>query len=547
MNRFWLLIFGLPFVAAATIDLKDEPLDWPGTYHFEAVRMSISAGNVQDYSVWKTNHSSRVDYNKGAVKSIIVDENEKYRYGVSYEIHPETDDGEDPIFKCNVLLGSEDNMFDLKVILPETDNFEYVGPDSQTVENTIKFVAEDSDLETKTIKTIWATYDEKNNNWHPVRYEVKNYNELLGLLEKHEIWDYFNFNTGFDKSAFDVSQYDCDDENVEEHTLQSETVTKFLMFMDPENDKHVNHVFNSFKNKFVRNYVDNNEHETRRNIFRKNMRLITETNRQKLGYTLGVTQFADRTPEEMQRHKGLRTRPEGKVGNIPFPYPEHKIRDMAEDLPSEYDLRILGYVSKVKNQEDCGSCWTFGTTAAAEGALARINGGRLLSLSNQAILDCAWPYGGSGCEGGSDNAAYDWMMKFGLPTEEEYGSYTNADGICNIKNMSTIYPIRGWTDVTPLNVEALKVAAVNHGPLSVSIDATDKFSLYTGGIFYDTTCTTKRLNHEMALVGYGERDGDTYWIIKNSWGPDWGVEGYLLISSRNNNCGIATEPTYVVY
>ncbi|KAJ0180369.1 hypothetical protein K1T71_003773 [Dendrolimus kikuchii] len=305
---------------------------------------------------------------------------------------------------------------------------------------------------------------------------------------------------------------------------------------------------NSFIKKYDRKYAHEKEVSMRKAIFKQNIRLVKETNRRNLGYKLTINHFADRTPEEMKKYRGLHRRPEGKIGTIPFPYTESRLKEVASDLPVEYDARIYGLVSTVKNQEECGSCWTFGTTAAAEGALAKSNGGKLITLANQALVDCAWPFGAAGCDGGTDNAAYEWMQEYGLPTEAEYGPYANRDGFCHIKNMTKTYPIKGFTDVTPNSIGALKVALVNHGPLSVSIDADPiSFNLYSSGIYYESTCDPRSLNHEVTLVGYGEKDGETFWIIRNSWGPQWGIDGYMHISSRENACGITTEPTYVVF
>ncbi|KAL4714099.1 hypothetical protein ACJJTC_008453 [Scirpophaga incertulas] len=261
----------------------------------------------------------------------------------------------------------------------------------------------------------------------------------------------------------------------------------------------------------------------------------------------------------MFKSTGLIRRPEGVKGNIPFPYPANQLEEVAATLPAEYDTRLYGLVGTVKNQQECGSCWTFGTTVSMEGAVARANAGKFVTLSNQALVDCAWAifqsrYGAHGCDGGSDTAAYHWIMDNGMPTQADYGDYLNKDGYCHIKNMTKLYTIKGFVDVVPNSVEALKVAVVNHGPLTVSVNVNELFNTTptefsmskTGEYTIYIPSNPNALNHEVALVGYGEQDGETYWILKNSWGPEWGLDGYMHISSRNNVCGVATEPTYVV-
>ncbi|KAJ8725478.1 hypothetical protein PYW08_003661 [Mythimna loreyi] len=526
----------------------NKPLKWPSQYALKAKRMSLTDNVIEDYAIWKNSKQSRIDYNGGQVKSFVTSKDKNFRYGVKYEIYPEASIEQDVITVCNNIEGNRWERLTPETILPEVDGFEAEIEETMNDKDCIKFVYDSDEDGVDSENTIWAYYDRRARAWVPVRYEVLEFNTWLGSKTKHEIWDFYDYEKDFSfRSVFDIGDYGCSEEEAIKHTMDSESVTKHLLFIDAENDKHVDHVFNTFKKNHNRKYSDAEEHAMRRSLFQQTMREVIQTNRQNKGYKLAINQFADKTPEEMNRYMGLRRRPEGKVGNVPFPYDEKKIEEISNDIPSEFDLRLLGVVSNVKNQEECGSCWTFGTTAAVEGALARNNGGKLMALSNQALVDCAWAFGAGGCDGGADSEAYEWMMEYGLPTEAEYGPYKNRDGECNIKNMTKTFPIRGYTDVTPLSVGALKVALINHGPLSVSIDASKAFGKYSSGIFYDTECDQIRLNHEVSLVGYGERDGDTFWILKNSWGPQWGIGGYMYISARDNVCGVATEPTYVVF
>ncbi|KAG6452924.1 digestive cysteine proteinase 2 [Manduca sexta] len=542
---FFALLFFTDVTFGKTLREGDPELSWPERYTVAANRVSLTSGNGEDYRAWKTEESSRIDYNNGAVKSIVKGSTPEFPGGAKYEIHPEANEDASSVIKCNIIDG-QSTIILLESILPDVEGFTCAGRDPINDKDSSRFEYRNAEQGIDTRKVVWAVFDDQLQAWIPVRYEEKIFNDVLGYLSKHDVWDFFEFVTGWDDSTFDTDKYGCGVEYTE-HTMDSESVTQHLLFIDPENDKHVDHVFNAFKHKHNKEYKDNDEHATRKRIFQDKMRLIRSTNRKNLGYKLAVNQFADRSPEEMKRYQGLLRRPEGKTGNIPFPYTDSHIKAMEPLLPYEYDLRLLGLISWVKNQEDCGSCWSFGTTAAMEGALARRNGGMLLSLSNQALIDCAWPHGARGCDGGSDNAAYEWMMQYGLPTVAEYGPYLNKDGYCRIKNMTMIYPIKGFTDVPPYNVEALKVAIINHGPLSASVHITDSFQLYAGGIFYDASCSSDpaMLNHEVSLVGYGTLNQETFWILKNSWGPTWGVDGYMLISARDNSCGVTTEPTYI--
>ena len=102
----------------------------------------------------------------------------------------------------------------------------------------------------------------------------------------------------------------------------------------------------------------------------------------------------------------------------------------------------------------------------------------------------------------------------------------------------------------PATEEALKIAVATQGPISVAIDATRSFQMWKfhhSGVYYGTDCRSDFLNHAVTVVGYGTEDGQDYWLVKNSWGSDWGEEGYIKMSrNRNNNCGIASQPCYAV-
>ncbi|CAH2086731.1 unnamed protein product [Euphydryas editha] len=532
------ILFLLAATAAAK-SIKDEELPnlkWAKQYSFEATKSSLTSGLVEDISYWRTSKKCRIDYNKGAVKMIAEKGSRRGGHGVGYKIYPVTTEQYTNEMKCEKREGTPARLVKLIDVLPSTSDFTHVGKDILDAGEVQKFIYEEDDINDKSKKILWASLDKKSSSWIPVKLEEIEFNPWVGNLKSHYVWNIFNYKTEVDSEVFDVEKYNCDENKRDD-----------ISNIDVNNKLHVELAFKKYKDTHNKQYKDEDEHEMRRKIFEKNLRLIQEHNRKNNSYILGINKFSDQTPEEMQRRKGLIRRKAGEVGNVPFPYTTSKIAEISETLPKQYDLRLFGIISPVGDQEDCGSCWTFGTTAAVEGALARNNGGRLLRLANQALIDCAWGFGVAGCEGGSDTAAYRWMMEYGLPTVEEYGPYRNKDGFCEIENMTQTYRIKGFTDVTPFSVEALKVALVNHGPLSVSIHATDVLKMYTGGILYDPSCDPSSLNHEVTLVGYGEQDGDSYWIVRNSWGTNWGIDGYFHISTRDNSCGIATEPTYVVF
>uniref|UniRef100_A0A8C6Z4G6 Peptidase C1A papain C-terminal domain-containing protein n=1 Tax=Nothoprocta perdicaria TaxID=30464 RepID=A0A8C6Z4G6_NOTPE len=205
-----------------------------------------------------------------------------------------------------------------------------------------------------------------------------------------------------------------------------------------------------------------------------------------------------------------------------------------------------GAVTPVKDQAVCGSCWSFATTGAMEGALF-LKTGVLTPLSQQVLIDCSWGFGNFACDGGEEWRAYEWIKKHGgIASTESYGSYKG-------QVRAAVTAITGYVNVTSGNVTAVKTALYKHGPVAVSIDASHKsFSFYSNGVYYEPNAvpspanTTGALDHAVLAVGYGVLQGETYWLVKNSWSTYWGNDGYILMAMRDNNCGVATEATYPV-
>lgn len=272
----------------------------------------------------------------------------------------------------------------------------------------------------------------------------------------------------------------------------------------------------------------------------------------------------DLTPKEFKKetdscclfapHRGLyRTQYsctlfESEYHRAPIPtYTERVWPTSPPPLPTSVDWRDHGAVTPVKNQGQCGSCWTFSATGAMEGAWA-LKTGNLVSLSEQQLVDCVKK--DQGCDGGQMDDAFEYVMETPICSDSEE-PYEARDDTCQ-KCSSTIR-FSGCRDIPPNNQLALKEAVALHGPVSVSIEA-DKsyFQLYTGGIITDKRCGTN-LDHGVLVVGYGE-DPNThqmYWLVKNSWGPDWGDGGYVRIARTESDndpgvCGIAMQASYPV-
>uniref|UniRef100_A0A1J3JYF4 Germination-specific cysteine protease 1 n=4 Tax=Noccaea caerulescens TaxID=107243 RepID=A0A1J3JYF4_NOCCA len=294
-----------------------------------------------------------------------------------------------------------------------------------------------------------------------------------------------------------------------------------------------------------------NQEDKRFNIFKDNLKFIDlhNDNNKNATYKLGLTRFADLTNDEYRSlYLGARTEPARGIAKAKNVNLKYLAAVKGEELPETVDWRQNGAVNPIKDQGTCGSCWAFSTAAAVEG-INKIVTGELLSLSEQELVDCDKSYN-QGCNGGLMDYAFQFIMENGgLNTENDY-PYRGSDGNCNsnLKN-SKVVSIDGYEDVPTKDETALK-KAVSLQPVSVAIEAGGRvFQHYQSGIFTGK-CGTN-MDHAVVAVGYGSESGVDYWIVRNSWGPRWGEDGYIrmernLAQSKAGKCGIAIEASYPV-
>lgn len=302
-------------------------------------------------------------------------------------------------------------------------------------------------------------------------------------------------------------------------------------------------LFESWLAKQNKYYNDLDEKQQKFELFKDNLRYINEVNEKKLAYWLGLNEFADMSHEQF-KSRYLGTRPDlsarargGRTRRFRY---KHSV-----DIPKSFDWRKKGAVAPVKNQGQCGSCWAFSTIAAVEG-INKIVTGNLTSLSEQELVDCNKP-SNQGCNGGIMDDAFKFIINNGgIDTEDDY-PYKSQDGHCDrTKRTAKVVSIEGYEDV-PENDENALIKAIAHQPVSVAIEASARdFQFYTGGIF-SGSCGSD-LDHGVAAVGYGSRNGTDYIIVKNSWGKAWGERGYIRMQRNTGNaeglCGINKMASY---
>jgi len=204
-------------------------------------------------------------------------------------------------------------------------------------------------------------------------------------------------------------------------------------------------------------------------------------------------------------------------------------------LPATVDWRKHGKVTPVKNQGQCGSCWTFSTTGNIESVWA-IAGHKLVSLSEQQLVDCVaeTPPAG-GCNGGWMGDAMNYVIKNkGIPTEKSY-PYRGVKGSCRRFSTSIGAKIAGVYQL-PHNPTTIAAYVAQHNPVSICVDATT-WQHYSAGVISGHCGTT--CNHAVLIVGYGRAKNVPYWIVKNSWGASWGDKGYVYVErGGQDECGI---------
>jgi KDEL-tailed cysteine endopeptidase len=322
--------------------------------------------------------------------------------------------------------------------------------------------------------------------------------------------------------------------------LRGRSMTSFL----DENDEWKQ--FSNFQERFSKRYENLEELESRFQTFRSNLKNIILHNLDyRQNFTMGINQFTDLTAEEFKAKYvgGLKT----EVGS----YGCKSFSSDAVGAPSSIDWRTNGAVTSVKDQGQCGSCWTFSATGAIEGAWA-ISKGSLVDFSEEQLVECAGlKYGSMGCNGGQMDGAFKYVIENGQCSLSSYPytSGTGDSGSCKT-SCAPVATLSACYDVIANDQISLK-GAVAKQPVSIAIEAdTRYFQSYSSGILDSSSCGTT-LDHGVLIVGYGEENGMKYWNVKNSWSNTWGDNGYVRIlrsDSTNDKgiCGIAMQPSFPV-
>lgn len=302
--------------------------------------------------------------------------------------------------------------------------------------------------------------------------------------------------------------------------------------------------FKRFLNTYKKTYGEN-EYRYRLKVFKDNLNKISLLNKYEKGTAqYGITRFADMTEKEFSRSHGYRPtlRKENEL-----PFAQAKIPKV--ELPTEFDWRLKNAVTEVKDQGMCGSCWAFSTTGNVEGQYA-IKHGQLLEFSEQELVDCDKV--DEGCNGGLMDNAYRVIEQLGgLETESDY-PYEGDDETCHFNPAKVKVQLTGALNISHNETDMAKWL-VQNGPIAIAINA-NAMQFYFGGVShpFKMLCNPNNLDHGVLIVGYGVHKYSLFnktlpfWIVKNSWGPSWGEQGYYRVYRGDGTCGLNQTPSSAI-
>eukprot|EP00998_Keelungia_sp_KM082_P010747 NODE_694_length_1706_cov_14.322989_g684_i0.p1 GENE.NODE_694_length_1706_cov_14.322989_g684_i0~~NODE_694_length_1706_cov_14.322989_g684_i0.p1 ORF type:complete len:559 (-),score=118.31 NODE_694_length_1706_cov_14.322989_g684_i0:29-1651(-) len=387
------------------------------------------------------------------------------------------------------------------------------------------------------VSNVYHMYVE--NSTRPVRFEFVGYDNMFGSHFDHYIFQYTSFTSGI---------------HMPQQLLKPDLCTSSSRVLTPKGTYELHRAlpsrahssFQQFVQTHMKDYRDRSQYDHRFLNFAANLGFINRHNKQEGGHTLEINHFGDTSAAEryaMLGHKPRKTSNAAKTFRA----------DPTVTIPSSVDWRAKGVVSHVKDQGVCGSCWAFSAVGAIESAVLMKNPNSFISLSEQFVVDCSVNGGNLGCGGGDQSVAYDYLMQnAGVPATPDYsvGAYKMINMQCAANTIKgTTVGVKSYVNVTSGDIEAVKQALATVGPLAVSIDAShDSFAFYKSGVYYEPKCGNKPddLDHAVMAVGYGTEDGQDYWIVKNSWSQYWGADGFVKMSMKDNNCGVATGALYPI-
>jgi len=281
--------------------------------------------------------------------------------------------------------------------------------------------------------------------------------------------------------------------------------------------------FIEFTHTYNKVYSSLEEFQQRFTTFKANLLEVLAADEFSGDNTVGITKFSDLTKEEFAgQYLTLKVEEPNS-----WCKPGLKFLEATETV-TDFDWRTQNGVSPVKDQGRCGSCWAFSTVAFLE-SQSLIKNKKAVTYSEQQLVDCDH-LGDKGCSGGLMQSALKYIQTAGIEADSQY-PYKGEALTCKYNKSSVIATatdVHCYENLTNAQVQSYVTSV---GPLAIAVDAST-FQLYKSGVL---DCLFRGLNHGVLLVGF---TADT-WIIKNSWGKNWGEGGYVRVkNTTGHNCGV---------
>lgn len=290
------------------------------------------------------------------------------------------------------------------------------------------------------------------------------------------------------------------------------------------------------------------DEEDRCKVWVENSEYIESHNRGDHTFKLAMNKFGAMTREEFRNYNTFGR----NINDLPRDLCVHNTSKeyLNVVLPDSVDWREKGVVTAVKDQGQCGSCWAFSAIGAIESLWAISKNKTPHGFSEQQLVDCSGSEGNYGCRGGLMDSAFAYVKKSGITTEKAY-PYKAVDQNC--QKFLPVFTVSRCVDFDPIGGHLndtehfMEYIVAFQQPISVAVYAGNSFwQFYKSGIIDDPACGNHD-DHGVVAIGYGKTDEDkTYWLVKNSWGTDWGMEGYVQVARNKNMCGIAEFSSYPI-
>jgi len=300
--------------------------------------------------------------------------------------------------------------------------------------------------------------------------------------------------------------------------------------------------FLSFQQQYHKVYETAGEFEYRFQIFQENLKRAAENQKKNPLARFGVTKFSDLTQEEFKASflnpkikDTLKSRP-ARPFNSSIPRPLNRLGCNPNSYTYDWFADCQGSCTGIYNQGSCGSCWAFSATETIESYYA-LYSGPLTALSMQQMVDC--DTGDGGCSGGVPQMAFYYVESVGgLEPYADY-PYVGYDQNCQFQKGEVAVTVDSYSDLSGESGIYSQLSSSSGGPVSVCVDA-NTWDGYQGGIL--TNCGDN-VDHCVVVTGYNSYgSSNNYWIVRNSWGENWGENGFIFIIAGQNMCDIALSP-----